>query len=88
MNLLNSFSVVVNQDYIDLNYCFILDVDVVVLRDYGTVVGATNNYSWTRRELHVAQEGVHIRLTLWNETVNWFINLYLNSFDLFLGKDR
>ena len=70
INLSNSFSMVGNDDYIRLNYCFILDVDVVVLRDYGTIVGATNNNSWTRRELHVAQESVHIRLTLWNETVN------------------
>ncbi len=47
-----------------------------MLRDYGTTVGTTNNNSWSRRELHVAQDGVHIRLTLWNDKVIQLIHFY------------
>ncbi|CAF1473228.1 unnamed protein product [Adineta ricciae] len=48
---------------------FYLDVNVQVLRDYGTTTGFSNNYSWSRREIHVGQNGVAIRMTLWNDQV-------------------
>lgn len=31
--------------------------------------GFTNGNSWTRRELHVAEDAVHTKLILWNEQV-------------------
>ncbi|CAF4447365.1 unnamed protein product, partial [Adineta steineri] len=45
----------------------IIDVNVKVLRDYGTTTGSTNGNSWTRREVHVSQDQIHMKLTLWNE---------------------
>ncbi|CAF1473132.1 unnamed protein product [Adineta ricciae] len=45
----------------------IVDVNIQVLRDYGTTTGFSNNYSWSRREIHVGQNGVAIRMTLWND---------------------
>ncbi|CAF1368474.1 unnamed protein product [Adineta steineri] len=45
----------------------IIDVNVKILRDYGTTTGITNGNSWTRREIHVSQDQVHMKLTLWNE---------------------
>ena len=41
-----------------------------VLRDYGITAGNTNGNSWVRREIHVAQDGAHIKVTLWNEQVS------------------
>ncbi|CAF1015151.1 unnamed protein product [Rotaria sordida] len=55
----------------------ITDVHMKVLRDYGITVGNTNGNLWTRRELHVAQDGAHIRLTLWNEQVLLYLRLFI-----------
>ncbi|CAF1239382.1 unnamed protein product [Rotaria sp. Silwood1] len=50
---------------IDLNS--IVDVQVQVLRDYGVSTGTFNDCVWTRRDLHVVQDGIHIKLSLWND---------------------
>ncbi|CAF1360754.1 unnamed protein product [Rotaria sp. Silwood1] len=58
----------------------IIDVQVQVLRDYGITAGNTNGNSWTRRELHVAQDGAKIIptsvickwLKIKNIKVDWF----------------
>ncbi|CAF1374559.1 unnamed protein product [Rotaria sp. Silwood1] len=57
-----------------------LNVQVQVLRDYGITAGNTNGNSWTRRELHVAQDGAKIIptsvickwLKIKNIKVDWF----------------
>jgi hypothetical protein len=55
-------------------------VHVKVLRDYGITVGNTNVNSWSRRELHVAQDEVQMRLTLWNEQVLLYKTIILFEF--------
>ncbi|CAF2053861.1 unnamed protein product [Rotaria magnacalcarata] len=68
-----SFNYELTYNFINLNQIetlpinSIIDVEVTVLRDYGITAGNTNGNSWVRREIHVAQDGVHIKLTLWNE---------------------
>ncbi len=59
---------------------FIIDVDIRVLRDYGITSGTTNENSWARRELHVGQDGAQIRLTLWNDQVILYKNLFCLNF--------
>ncbi|CAF2876708.1 unnamed protein product [Rotaria sp. Silwood2] len=44
----------------------IIDVQIRVLRDYGISTGTRNESLWSRRDLHVDQDGVHIGMTLWN----------------------
>ncbi|CAF3303668.1 unnamed protein product [Rotaria socialis] len=68
-----SFNYELTYNFINLNRIetlplnSIIDVEVTVLRDYGITAGITNGNSWVRREIHAAQDGVHIKLTLWNE---------------------
>ena len=52
--------------YLILN---ILDVQVRVLRDYGISTGTQNENVWSRRDIHVDQDGVHIKMTIWNNQV-------------------
>ncbi|CAF1397063.1 unnamed protein product [Rotaria sordida] len=51
----------------DTNYNSQINIQVQVLRDYGISTGTFNNCVWTRRDLHVAQDGIHIKLSLWND---------------------
>jgi hypothetical protein len=44
-------------------------VQVRVLRDFGISTGIKNENEWSRRDIHVDQEGVHIGMTLWNNQV-------------------
>ncbi|CAF2150945.1 unnamed protein product [Rotaria magnacalcarata] len=68
-----SYNYEMKYNFTDLNeietlpFNSIIDVQVTVLRDYGITAGNTNGNSWMRRELHVGQNGVNIKLTLWNE---------------------
>jgi hypothetical protein len=55
-------------------------VHVKVLRDYGITVGNTTVNSWSRRELHVSQDEVQIKLTLWNEQVLLYKRLFYLNF--------
>ncbi len=55
-------------------------MDIRVLRDYGTTSGTTNENSWARRELHVGQDGTHLRLTLWNDQVILYKDLFCLNF--------
>ncbi|CAF4877736.1 unnamed protein product, partial [Rotaria sp. Silwood1] len=45
----------------------IIDVEVRVLRDFGISTGTKNETIWSRRDIHVDQDGSHIGMTLWNE---------------------
>ncbi|CAF3798951.1 unnamed protein product [Rotaria sp. Silwood1] len=51
----------------DINYDSQINVQVQVLRDYGVSTGTFNDCVWTRRDLHVVQDGIHIKLSLWND---------------------
>ncbi|CAF2042231.1 unnamed protein product [Rotaria magnacalcarata] len=42
------------------------DVQVRVLRDYGISTGTQNENVWSRRDLHVDQDGTQLKMTLWN----------------------
>ncbi|CAM4840044.1 unnamed protein product [Rotaria magnacalcarata] len=44
----------------------IVDVQVRVLRDYGISTGTQNENVWSRRDLHVDQDGTQLKMTLWN----------------------
>jgi hypothetical protein len=52
----------------DLSVLF-LDVQVRVLRDYGISTGVRNDTIWSRRDIHVDQDGVRYSMTLWNNQV-------------------
>ncbi|CAF5071014.1 unnamed protein product, partial [Rotaria magnacalcarata] len=41
-------------------------VQVRVLRDYGLSTGTQNENVWSRRDLHVDQDGTQLKMTLWN----------------------
>ncbi|CAF4753481.1 unnamed protein product [Rotaria sp. Silwood1] len=56
------------------------DVHVKVLRDYGITVGNTNSNMLIRRELHVAQDDVHIKLTLWNDQAKKISGTIINKY--------
>ncbi|CAF1442325.1 unnamed protein product [Rotaria sordida] len=56
------------------------NVHVKVLRDYGIAVGNTNSNMWSRRELHVAQDDVHIKLTLWNDQAKKISGTIINKY--------
>ncbi|CAF1274863.1 unnamed protein product [Rotaria sordida] len=56
------------------------NVHVKVLRDYGITVGNTNSNMWSRRELHVAQDDVHIKLTLWNDQAKRISGTIINKY--------
>ncbi|CAF3603094.1 unnamed protein product [Rotaria sp. Silwood1] len=58
----------------------IIDVHVKVLRDYGITVGNTNSNMLIRRELHVAQDDVHIKLTLWNDQAKKISGTIINKY--------
>ena len=45
---------------------------VRVLRDYGISTGMRNDNLRSRRDLHVDQDGVRLRMTLWNNQVTEF----------------
>ncbi|CAM4833026.1 unnamed protein product [Rotaria magnacalcarata] len=66
--LTHNFTNLNEIEYLPINST--VDVQVGVLRDYGITTGSTNDNTWTRRELHVHQDGAHIRMTLWNEQIN------------------
>ncbi|CAF3351327.1 unnamed protein product, partial [Rotaria sp. Silwood2] len=44
----------------------IIDVEVRIFRDYGISTGVKNENIWSRRYLHVDQDGAHLGMTLWN----------------------
>ena len=55
-----------------MNRCHIiigLDVQVRFLRDYGISTGVKNENVCHRRDIHVDQNGFHIRMNLWNDQV-------------------
>lgn len=41
-----------------------------MLRDYGISTGVKNDNIWSRRDIHIDQDGVPIKMTLWNNQVN------------------
>jgi len=50
-----------------------------VLRDYGVSTGIKNDYTWSRRDLYIDQDGKHIGLTLWNDQV-FIIKIFILPF--------
>ena len=61
-------------------------MQVRVLRDYGISTSMRNDNLWSRRDLHVDQDGVRLRMTLWNNQVTEFkiSVLFYHSNRLFL----
>ncbi|CAF1991818.1 unnamed protein product [Rotaria magnacalcarata] len=50
----------------------IIDVQVQVVRDFGISTGMKNENIWTRRDLHVSQDEIHLGMTLWNTQARFF----------------
>ncbi|CAF0723688.1 unnamed protein product [Adineta steineri] len=50
-----------NWDLTDLS-----DVEGRVLRDFGISTGERNGNIWSRRDIHIDQDGSHLSMTLWN----------------------
>jgi hypothetical protein len=48
-------------------------VKVQVLRDYGISTGFKNENMWSRRDIHIEEDGIHIRTTLWNDQVTIYL---------------
>ncbi|CAF1678640.1 unnamed protein product, partial [Rotaria magnacalcarata] len=44
----------------------IIDVQGRVLRDFGISTGERNDNIWSRRDIHIDQDGSHFSMTLWN----------------------
>ncbi|CAF4318218.1 unnamed protein product [Adineta steineri] len=44
----------------------IIDVEGRVLRDFGISTGERNGNIWSRRDIHIDQDGTHLSMTLWN----------------------
>ncbi|CAF3580856.1 unnamed protein product, partial [Rotaria sp. Silwood2] len=42
------------------------DVQGRVLRDFGISTGERNDNIWSRRDIHIDQDGSHFSMTLWN----------------------
>ncbi|CAF4104176.1 unnamed protein product [Rotaria magnacalcarata] len=51
----------------DLPLNSIIDVQANVVRDFGISTGVRNVSVWTRRYLHITQDGIQTGLTLWND---------------------
>ncbi|CAM2714278.1 unnamed protein product [Rotaria socialis] len=51
----------------DLPLNSIIDVQANVVRDFGISTGVRNASVWTRRYLHITQDGIQTGLTLWND---------------------
>ncbi|CAF2142823.1 unnamed protein product, partial [Rotaria magnacalcarata] len=47
----------------------IIDVQGRVLRDFGISTGERNDNIWSRRDIHIDQDGSHFSMTLWNSQV-------------------
>lgn len=60
-----------NNGFITLKYIlfYVADVQANVVRDFGISTGVRNASVWTRRYLHITQDGIQTGLTLWNDQV-------------------